>query len=112
VQGGFFLRKKPLDSVGFGVQQLENRYSRAANANQTNRALAPAFFDLRFQVRFQQVPRTPRRNLADGKKRSIAFLEDEYQDCPGAAFYGPLEFWPCNRAQLQSCHMKAQRAQA
>jgi hypothetical protein len=23
---GFFLRKKPLDSVGFGVQQLENRY--------------------------------------------------------------------------------------
>jgi hypothetical protein len=27
VQGGFFLRKKPLDSVGFGVQQLENRYS-------------------------------------------------------------------------------------
>jgi hypothetical protein len=26
MQGGFFLRKKPLGSSGFGVQQLENRY--------------------------------------------------------------------------------------
>jgi hypothetical protein len=27
VQGGFFLRKKPLGRCGFGVQQLENSYS-------------------------------------------------------------------------------------
>jgi hypothetical protein len=27
VRGGFFLRKKPLGRSGFGVQQLENRYS-------------------------------------------------------------------------------------
>jgi hypothetical protein len=28
VQGGFFLGKKPLGRSGFGVQQLENSYSR------------------------------------------------------------------------------------
>jgi hypothetical protein len=27
-ESGFFLRKKPLSSRAFGVQQLENRYSR------------------------------------------------------------------------------------
>jgi hypothetical protein len=31
VQGGFFLRKKPLNCGGFGVQQLENRYSGRSN---------------------------------------------------------------------------------
>jgi hypothetical protein len=28
VEGGYFLRKKSLGGIGFGVQQLENRYSR------------------------------------------------------------------------------------
>jgi hypothetical protein len=27
VKGGFFLRKKPLDSLAFPLQQLDNRYS-------------------------------------------------------------------------------------
>jgi hypothetical protein len=31
VQGAFFLRKKPLDSRGFGVWQLENRCTRTLN---------------------------------------------------------------------------------
>jgi len=28
VQGGFFLRKRPLEADGFPIHQLENRYSR------------------------------------------------------------------------------------
>jgi len=39
VQGGFFLRKKPLCRIGFGVPQLENRVSPQQRYIQVNKLL-------------------------------------------------------------------------